>query len=59
MRERLAKESHPASNRNFELYQRVRSEWEPIEREKLVLDCELPVAENAARLMEYLEPIDR
>ena len=54
VRERIASDAHPAADRNFELYERVRSEWQPIEREKLVLRCELAAAGNAARVMEYL-----
>src|SRR3954471_4500639 len=37
-RARLSTGAHPAADRNFELYQRVRAEWEEITRPKLVVD---------------------
>jgi predicted kinase len=47
-------EDHPAANRDFELYQRVKSEWEEITRPKLVVDTELPVGENVGRVAAYI-----
>ena len=41
---------HPAKNRTFELYEKVRDSFEPVTRPKLVVDTSAPVS----GVMEYL-----
>ncbi len=45
---------HPALDRDFELYRRVKSEWEEITRPKLVVDTAAPVEECVAKVLAYL-----
>jgi predicted kinase len=47
--------SHPARNRSFELYQRIRAQFEPIMYPKLVVDMDRPLEECVAEAGEYLE----
>lgn len=54
-RRRLQEADHPAADRVFELYQSVKSEWEEITRPKLSLNTELPLEENLARILAYLD----
>ncbi len=54
-RERLAKSDHLAKDRNFELYLRVKAEWEEITRPKLALDTAAPLDELAARAVAYIQ----
>lgn len=54
-RERLAKDTgHPARNRNFDLYLRVREQFEPIVLPKLVVNTDLPLAECVESAHAYL-----
>ena len=57
-RERLAHDPHPAADRDFNLYLRVKSEWEEIARPKLVLETSAPVEELAARAVAYIQAAD-
>jgi adenylylsulfate kinase len=45
---------HPAADRTLELYQRVKDGWEEIARPKLVLDTELPLAQNMEKAVAYI-----
>lgn len=54
-RERLKTDAHPAADRDFDLYLRVKSEWEEIARPKLVLDTERPLDDLAAECSAYLD----
>jgi adenylylsulfate kinase len=45
---------HPAANRSFELYQRLRAEFEPIAEPKLVVDTDGPLEECVARAGEFI-----
>lgn len=56
--ERLRNGSHPAADRNFDLYLRVKGEWEEISRPKLVLDTRAPVQELAERVIAYVRDGD-
>jgi adenylylsulfate kinase len=46
---------HPAGNRNFELYLRLRDEWEQITRPKLVVDTEASPEECVRTIVAYLD----
>jgi predicted kinase len=50
-----ARFSHPARNRSFALYQRIRAQFEPIMYPKLVVDTDRPVEQCVAEAGEYLE----
>ena len=45
---------HPAADRNFELYQGVKNEWEEIAQPKLSTNTELPIDENIGRVVAYI-----
>lgn len=45
---------HPAADRDFELYQRVRGEWEEITRPKLVVATEQPLEDCVREVLAYL-----
>lgn len=47
--------SHPARNRSFDLYQRIRAQFEPIMYPKLVVDTERPLKDCVAEAGVYLE----
>jgi predicted kinase len=47
--------SHPAQNRSFELYQKIRAQFEPITYPKLVVDTDQPLEECLVKAREYLE----
>lgn len=53
-RRRLGAAGHPAADRDFDLYLRVKSEWEGIARPKLVLDSHLPLDQLVAESSAYL-----
>jgi adenylylsulfate kinase len=53
-RRRIEHADHPAADRNFELYQRVKSEWEEITRPKLMVDSEIPIDESTGKILAYL-----
>lgn len=53
-RERLSAASHPARDRDFDLYLRVKADWEEIKRPKLVLDTSSPVEELARKAAAYV-----
>lgn len=53
-RRRIEHADHPAADRNFELYQRVKSEWEEITRPKLVVDTEVPADERIGKILAYI-----
>ena len=42
-RRRLADQDHPAENRNYELYLRVKARFEPITLPKTVIDTDQPL----------------
>ena len=48
-------QSHPARNRSYELYRRLRAEFEPITIPKLVVDTDLPLEECVAAVRVYIE----
>ena len=54
-RHRLENAEHPAADRNFDLYRKIRAGWEEITRPKLVLDTDVDVSENTMRALEYLQ----
>lgn len=54
VRERLRSDSHPAADRNFDLYLRVQAEWEEIVRPKLVLDTSRLVDDVTAQAVAYI-----
>ncbi len=45
---------HPAGNRNFELYLRLKANLEPLQEERLVVDTEAPFADCVAQCIAYL-----
>ncbi|MGH9524873.1 MAG: AAA family ATPase [Terriglobales bacterium] len=53
-RERLASAEHPAADRDYELYRRVKGEWEEITRPKLVVHSGRRVEELAGEVVAYL-----
>jgi predicted kinase len=53
-RERLREVTHVAADRDFDLYLRVKDEWEEITRPKLLLDTLVPVEELAPRAVAYI-----
>ena len=53
-RERLAVDSHLAADRDFDLYQRVKEEWEEIARPKLALETSAPIERLASRVVAYI-----
>lgn len=57
-RERLANGSHPAADRDFQLYARVHDEWEEITRPKLLLDTAAPLEDLAQRAVAYIRAAD-
>jgi adenylylsulfate kinase len=46
--------THPARNRDFSLYQRVRATMDPISEPKLVVDTDRPIEECAGLAVRYL-----
>jgi predicted kinase len=46
--------SHPAANRDFELYSQVKSRFEAITLPKIVIDTEMPLAECVERAVAWL-----
>jgi predicted kinase len=46
--------SHPARNRNFDLYLEVRAHFEPIEYQKTVIDTDEPLAECIRRALAQM-----
>jgi len=46
--------AHPAANRDFALYQRLRDTSEPVPEPKLVIDTDAPLDECAARASAWL-----
>jgi predicted kinase len=56
-RQRLdaTRQSHPAQNRSFELYQSIRAQFEPITLPKLVVDTDRPLEECVKEAGAYLE----
>ena len=57
--EAVARGAHPAKNRTPALYCEVRSNWEPIDCPKLVIDTEAPLASSVERALAYLNAIAR
>jgi predicted kinase len=54
-RERMARDAtHPARNRNYELYRRLKTEFEPIPDPKLVIDTDVEPALCVAAAYAYL-----
>jgi predicted kinase len=54
-RERIERASwHPARNRTIELYRKIRNEFEPITRPKLVVDTGEPIELSMAAAVAYL-----
>jgi predicted kinase len=51
--------SHPARNRSFELYRRIRAQFEPITLPKLVVDTDQPLERCVEQAEEYLGPLAR
>src|SRR6266849_9499488 len=45
---------HPAANRTFELYRRLKATFEPIPDPKLVVDTDQPLDECVARASEFI-----
>ncbi|MGA2991734.1 MAG: ATP-binding protein [Candidatus Korobacteraceae bacterium] len=45
---------HPARNRNFELYRRLKASFEPIAFEHLTIDTSLPLEDCVAKAARYL-----
>ena len=45
---------HPAANRSFDLYQRLKATFEPILEPKLVVDTDRPLEECVARAIEVI-----
>lgn len=59
-RRRLARgcdDGHPAENREFALYQKLKTEAEPITVPALRLPTDMPVGESAARALAYLAQV--
>ena len=46
--------SHVAANRNWELYQRLKEEFEPIEMPHAVIDTEKPIEHSVAEALAFL-----
>ena len=44
---------HPAADRDFELYERVKSEWEEITRPKLVVDTDAAIEDCVRQVLAY------
>ena len=49
---------HPATDRDFELYRRLKSEWEEITFSKLSVDTEQPVEECVRAVVRHLAASD-
>ena len=50
-------QDHPAADRNFELHQRVKNDWEEITRPKLMVDTEAPLEDCTTAVLAYLGPV--
>jgi len=50
---------HPAGNRSFELYRRLKAEFEPIVAAKLVVDTDQPIEKCLAAARVYIETADQ
>lgn len=50
---------HPAADRDFELYRRVRSEWEEITHPKLVVNTEQPLEDCVATVAGYSKELNQ
>lgn len=50
---------HPAANRDFELHQRVRGEWEEIRSPRLVVNTEQPLEECIANVVDYVKDLNQ
>jgi adenylylsulfate kinase len=48
--------SHPAKNRNFELYKKLQAEFDPTPSPKLVVDTDRPLEDCVATALVYLAP---
>lgn len=55
LQDHLADGSHPAGNRDFELYQRVKADFEEITMPKVVIDTEDTLEECVTRAMAALK----
>jgi len=53
-RRRIERQDHPAGNRDFALYLRVKARFEEITLPKIVVDTERPVEECVERAMRFL-----
>jgi adenylylsulfate kinase len=53
-RRRLDGAEHPAADRNFQLYERVRGEWEEIMRPKLVVNTDEAIGKAVDKIAAYL-----
>jgi predicted kinase len=47
-------DDHPAGNRDFSLYLRLKAEWEPIQHPRLVLDTARPLSDCVQTCLAYL-----
>jgi adenylylsulfate kinase len=53
-RGRLENATHPAADRDFALYRRVKAEWEQIERPKLTVRTQPPAEDLVAKVIAYI-----
>ncbi len=49
---------HPAADRNFELYRRLKGEWEEITFPKLVVDTEQPLEDVVGAVIGYVRELN-
>lgn len=55
VRQRMEEQKHPAGNRDFELYRRVKARFEKIEFPKLEVNTERPLEQCIAETMLWLQ----
>jgi adenylylsulfate kinase len=56
VKRRLARsrQTHPAANRTFALYQKMKIAWEAIRREKIVVATNVPLKVSVQQVLEYM-----
>jgi predicted kinase len=47
-------QDHPAGNRDFSLYLRLKAQWQPIPHPRLVVDTSAPLSDCLRRCLKYL-----
>lgn len=51
----VAKGMHPAADRNFDLYRRLKADADPLSEERLVVDTDAPLDSCLVRIHTYLQ----